>query len=536
MDEELESLVRRAAARDVSAFVALTRRFQHFAFGAALSLTGDFHLAEDIVQEAFLAIWSGLPHLREPQAFAGWLREIARRQAFAARGKRMRAEPLSEAQSIASSEAPADETLDQRLRAAQVLSAIGALADELREPATLYYLHDCSQQDIAGFLGLPLSTVNNRLHAARLQLKQRMLTMIRDELHANALPDDFAHRIGRLIEARGSVIEAMFDPAAMPDLLTELAVSDEENRATVSAQVIQRGAGVVRGIARGDVAALPRGATVLSSGRHTEAAIGKADLARILPSLLGPSPFAGRVPRLIETGIKAVDLFAPIAAGGSVALAGEAGAGLTVLMEELARRLSKGDDAVTLIVLMPPPTPPWATPGEPFSYAAALKEEGYSEGTLGPVRTFFLRGREEAWTEEMLPALDQVDTVIHVSRALAGRRIWPAIEPLTSRSRFERDRLLDADHAKAAADARHTLALLGENSAASAVESERTRKLQNYLSQPFDAGEAYTGRRGEHVRLAETIKDVRDILAGKHDDISTDAFAFGGTIARLRAK
>ena len=67
---------------------------------------------------------------------------------------------------------------------------------------TLFFVHECSHQDVATFLGLLVATVNNRLHAARLQLKQRMLTTMTNILHANALPDDFANRIERLIESR----------------------------------------------------------------------------------------------------------------------------------------------------------------------------------------------------------------------------------------------------------------------------------------------------------------------------------------------
>jgi hypothetical protein len=68
---DLEQLVRRAAQGDVKAYVALTQRFQHFAFGSALALVGDFHQAEDVVQEAFVAAWAALPSLAEPAAFAG---------------------------------------------------------------------------------------------------------------------------------------------------------------------------------------------------------------------------------------------------------------------------------------------------------------------------------------------------------------------------------------------------------------------------------------------------------------------------------
>jgi hypothetical protein len=61
--DDLEQLVHIAAKGDPNAFVELTRRFQHFAFGSALALLGDFQQAEDSVREAFLAAWSGLPSL-----------------------------------------------------------------------------------------------------------------------------------------------------------------------------------------------------------------------------------------------------------------------------------------------------------------------------------------------------------------------------------------------------------------------------------------------------------------------------------------
>jgi Sigma-70 region 2 len=79
---DLKSLVERARGGDVKAFVELTGRFQHAAYGAALALLHDFQLAEDVVQEAFVAAWSGLPGLAEPAAFPGWLRRIVRHQAF----------------------------------------------------------------------------------------------------------------------------------------------------------------------------------------------------------------------------------------------------------------------------------------------------------------------------------------------------------------------------------------------------------------------------------------------------------------------
>ena len=60
---DFTDLVRQASKGDVSAFVTLTRRFQHLAFGSALALVHDFQAAEDVTQDAFLAVWSALPRL-----------------------------------------------------------------------------------------------------------------------------------------------------------------------------------------------------------------------------------------------------------------------------------------------------------------------------------------------------------------------------------------------------------------------------------------------------------------------------------------
>jgi RNase P protein component len=192
-----------------------------------------------------------LPTLVEPAAFPGWLRGIVRHHAFRVlRRNHVHAVPLTEAGELPSDEQPADYILEQRRQAAAALAAISELPDSLREPATLFFVHECSHQDIATFIGLSVATVNNRLHAARSRLKRRIVKMVSTTLNANALPDDFANRIGRLIEARGDMVEALFDPASVPDLMAELTVSDEAHKQGVTVQVMQRpGGGMVRGIA-----------------------------------------------------------------------------------------------------------------------------------------------------------------------------------------------------------------------------------------------------------------------------------------------
>src|SRR5215467_3090899 len=100
---DLEALVNRARGGDVKAFVELTRRFQHAAYGSALTLVRDFQTAEDVVQEAFLAAWSGLPRLADPAAFPAWLRGIVRHQAFRVlRRRQPDGAPLADAETVPS--------------------------------------------------------------------------------------------------------------------------------------------------------------------------------------------------------------------------------------------------------------------------------------------------------------------------------------------------------------------------------------------------------------------------------------------------
>ena len=91
------------------------------------------------------------------------------------------------------------------------------------------------------------------------------------------------------MEARGSVVDALFDPSAMPDIL-ELEVSDEANRRGINVQVVQRQVAVVRGIAT--FGNLPRGSTVMNSGHHARAALNMAEFERTVQLLAVRAPAA----------------------------------------------------------------------------------------------------------------------------------------------------------------------------------------------------------------------------------------------------
>jgi RNA polymerase sigma-70 factor (ECF subfamily) len=536
-----EQLVRRARNGDVKAFVELTRRFQQFAFGSALALVRDFQHAEDVVQESFVAAWSALPNLAEPAAFPGWLRGIVRHHAFRLlRRKRLQSVPLAEAEALPDEEALPDHVLEQRRQAAAALAAIAGLPDRLREPATLAFVHDCSHQDVATFLGLSLTSVNNRLHAARSHLKQR-LAMVTETLHAHALPDEFAHRIGRLIDTRGDVVEALFDPAALPDLMTELTVSDEARKGSVTVRVMQRpGGGIVRGLALSAPEQLPRGATVLRSRRRTVEPVDQLQFDRLVP-LLAAATSEGRLSdEIVETGIKVIDVMCPIRAGGSIAIASENGAGGTVVMEEIVRRIGKSPHPVTMFMLIPPPSELWPPSlDENYSFSEDLRKEGYSEGTVGNLQTFFLTGIKGPWSPETLAPLAPVDSLIVLARDMIVRKNYPGVDVRTTRARLLDENRVVAGHVDVAHRAREAIllyraALDNPGGGGDAVLIERGRKLQAFFSQPFFVAEPYTKRPGSHVSRVDALRGCREILDGVHDDLPADAFYFTGSIEEIR--
>ena len=234
----------------------------------------------------------------------------------------------------------------------------------------------------------------------------------------------------------------------------------------------------------------------------------------------------------METGIKVIDVMCPLKAGGSVAIVGEARVGIVVVAEELVQRLSRGPDRVSLFPLVP------LTPNLPpdWSFAEELKKEAGSEGTVGPVQTFFFRGEDRPWTQDRLAALSAVDTIIHLSRERIRANIYPAVDVLTSRSRLIETNAVSDEHAMVRERVWQAIAALwaaDRHAGADKEMLERALKLQNYFTQPFFIAEPYTKRPGATVTAAEALRTCREILDGDYDDLPVDAFFFSGGIAEI---
>ncbi len=177
-------------------FGEVVRRFADMAFACAYAVLGDVHLAEDAAQEAFAVAWRQLGRVREPAAFPGWFRRVVLSQAHRLlRGRRAGELSLDTVGDLASEgPAPAAERQDVQAR---VRRAILALPARERLATVLYYIGDYPVADIAAMLGVPVSTVKNRLHAARGRLREGELAMAQDEVGTRRPSRDagFAERV-----------------------------------------------------------------------------------------------------------------------------------------------------------------------------------------------------------------------------------------------------------------------------------------------------------------------------------------------------
>lgn len=139
-----------------------------------------------------------------------------------------------------------------------------------------------------------------------------------------------------------------------------------------------------------------------------------------------------------------------------------------------------------------------------------------------------------------------LDSTVVLSRALSELGLYPAVDPLDSSSTILDPLIVGEEHYNVARgvqkvlqrykDLQDIIAILGveELSEEDKVTVARARKIQRFLSQPFHVAEVFTGRAGAYVPLAETIRGFKEILEGKHDDVSEQQFFMKGTIETIR--
>ncbi len=142
--------------------------------------------------------------------------------------------------------------------------------------------------------------------------------------------------------------------------------------------------------------------------------------------------------------------------------------------------------------------------------------------------------------------LSNIDASVVLSRDLAKKKIYPAIDPLRSTSVLINHMYISGEHFDGVRKSRQILeryeelkniiAILGieELTPADRLTVERAEKLVKFFSQPFFTSESYTGRPGIFVTLDDTVKGANDILSGAVDEIPEDYFYMKGTITEIK--
>jgi RNA polymerase sigma factor (sigma-70 family) len=531
---ELRTLIANIRAGDAGAFTALARRYQNMAHGYAFSLLHDFQLAEDAVQEAFLAAYCHLNRLQAPEAFPGWLRGIVRHQCQRIlRRQRLQTVSLETAAGVAASTPGPERQLEAQETRERVLAAIRALPQPQREVTALYYIQEYSHQEIAAFLEVPVSVVNNRLHAARIRLKRRMLPMVKKTLHANALPQEFADRLGRIVAVRGPVVDVQFAPGDVPSIFSAVTLSDPALDQEVTLEVAQHlSDGIARCIFVSEAKALPQGAAVVPTGVPVPTPVA-GDTLRQVADILGSGPTAS--PELLETGIKAIDLFCPFTKGGRVGVFAEWGVGVLVLLPEILHDLALQKGGVTLLVFVPSPAdaPTWNEISKEIAAGTDERQILYIP-VADPLDPAF---------GDQFAALD---AKLYLTRRLAEQGMYPAIDPFRSSARRLDPALAGEEHVRIAQAAREMLrrycelqfSLDGAGSRALSAGDrtlvQRARRIQRFLTQPFFVAEPYTQRPGRRVPLEETLRGLQALLSGEADALKADSLAMIGALDQAK--
>ncbi len=457
---------------------------------------------------------------------------------------------------------------------------------------------------------------------------------------------------GWITAIRGPVVDVRFPRGHLPALKQALLVPREEGDDLVLEVAQHLGDSEVRAIAMDSTDGLKRGDKVLDTGGPITVPVGPETLGRMFDLVGNPIdeqpppeakkryPIHREPPELsdlsvedevLETGIKVIDLIAPIPKGGKVGLFGGAGVGKTVLIMELIRAIAyehkgfsvfagvgersrEGNELYlemkragvlpnTVLVYGQMNEPPGArfrvglsgvTMAEYFrdeegkdvllfidnifrfaqagSEVSALlgrmpSEVGYQPtlatemAELQERITSTHRGSITSVQAVYVPADDltdpapatvfaHLDATITLTRELAEKGIYPAVDPLQSDSRLMDPRVLSREHYEVAQrtrailqrhqDLQDIIAIMGmeELSEEDQTIVMRARKIQRFMAQPFHVAEHFTGRKGAYVHIEDTVRGFKMICDGELDDIPEQAFYMKGTIDEVlkRAK
>ncbi len=218
----------------------------------------------------------------------------------------------------------------------------------------------------------------------------------------------------------------------------------------------------------------------------------------------------------------------------------EARQDVLVFVDNIFRFTQAGSEVSTLLGRMPS-----AVGYQPnlSTEMAALQERIAStrSGSITSVQAIYVPA-DDLTDPAPATAFSHLDGVTVLSRQIAELGIYPAVDPLGSTSRMLDPHIVGEEHYNTARevqrilqrykDLRDIIAILGINELSQEDKEVvmRARKLERFLSQPFNVAEAFTGRKGKYVRLKDTISSFKRVAAGEFDHIPEQCFYMAGAI------
>ncbi|MBX4199387.1 F0F1 ATP synthase subunit beta [Candidatus Saccharibacteria bacterium] len=167
------------------------------------------------------------------------------------------------------------------------------------------------------------------------------------------------------------------------------------------------------------------------------------------------------------------------------------------------------------------------------------------EGSITSVQAVFVPA-DDLTDPAPATTFAHLDSTVVLSRALTELGLYPAVDPLDSSSTILDPEVVGQDHYEVAREVQRVLqrykdlqdiiAILGmeELSEEDKQLVARARRIQRFLTQPFFVGEVFTNIPGAYVSIADTVKGFKEILEGKHDGKSEQAFYMKGTIDQVK--
>jgi RNA polymerase sigma-70 factor, ECF subfamily len=182
-----DQLIDATLAGDTAAFGDLVRKYQDRLFHSISHVLGSVQDAEDVLQETFVQAFLKLESFQRTSAFYTWIYRIALNTAISLRRKKSIKVSIDHMHTKTGEEPldpgpPPDGRMRQQERADQVQQALSGLPEEHRTVLVLREMDDCSYEEIADILDVPVGTVRSRLHRARSQFKEQMKHVLQEDV------------------------------------------------------------------------------------------------------------------------------------------------------------------------------------------------------------------------------------------------------------------------------------------------------------------------------------------------------------------